>query len=163
MNQVGVRVMKSNYSRGMTLVEVLIVVVVIGMLSALLIPAINFSIQSRENAKAASKLRTAVAAFTMYRSEMGRYPADKNPGQTPPEMTDYFREFNIDDWWSDPTELGGGWDWDNGYHYKYSVSISAPTKSSSQLTDFDRLVDDGNLDTGKFRKYGTQYHYIIEQ
>lgn len=148
---------------GFTLVEMLLVVVIIGMLAAFLIPAITHSIQSRENSQAASKLRTAVAAFTMYRSEMGSYPADKNPGQIPPEMADYFAEFHIDDWWGSPTELGGGWDWDNGYHYKYSVSISAPTKSIEQLMDFDRLVDDGNLSTGNFRKYGTQYHYILEQ
>ena len=154
---------RQGYRDGMTLVEVLLVVTIIGILAAFLIPAINHAIRSRENARAASKLRTAVAAFTMYRSEMGSYPADKNPGQIPPEMTDYFAELNIDDWWSSATELGGNWDWDNGYHYKYSVSISAPTKSTDQLTDFDRMIDDGNLSTGFFRKSSTQYHYIIEQ
>jgi type II secretory pathway pseudopilin PulG len=136
--------------------------VIIAMLASFLFLAVTHAIRSRENAQAASKLRTAVMAFTLYRSELGRYPADKTPGQIPPEMTDYFYEFNIDDWWGSPTELGGGWDWDNGYHFKYSVSISAPTKSSDQMTDFDKLVDDGNLSTGKFRQVGTQYHYIIE-
>jgi hypothetical protein len=43
------------------------------------------------------------------------------------------------------------------------VSISAPTASTDQMTDFDRLVDDGNLATGNFRRVATQYHYIIEQ
>lgn len=154
---------RRDHRLGFTLVEMLLVVTIIGMLAAFLIPVVTQSIQNRQNAQAASKLRTAVAAFTLYRSEMGSYPADKNPGQIPPEITDYFTEFHINDWWSSPTELGGGWDWDNGYHYKYSVSISAPTKSIEQLTDFDRLVDDGNLSTGNFRQVGTQYHYIIEK
>lgn len=155
--------MKRLTNRGMTLVEVLLVVTIIAMLAAFIIPAVNGAIRSRENSQCASHLRTAVAAFTMYRSEMGSYPADKNPGQIPPEMTDYFSQLKITNWWSSVTELGGNWDWDNGYHYSYSVSISAPTKSTAQLTDFDRLVDDGNLTTGNFRKSGTQYHYILEQ
>jgi len=147
----------------MTLVEVLMVVTIVAMLAAFIIPAIRLAIRSRENARAASKLRTAVTAFTMYRSEMGSYPADKNPSQIPPEMTDYFAELNIDDWWSSATELGGYWDWDNGYHYKYSVSISTPTKSTEQLTEFDKLIDDGNLSTGFFRRSSSQYHYILEE
>jgi prepilin-type N-terminal cleavage/methylation domain-containing protein len=155
--------MKRLTNRGMTLVEVLLVVTIIAMLAAFIIPAVNGAIRSRENSQCASRLRTAVAAFTMYRSEMGSYPADKNPGQIPPEMTDYFAHLKITNWWSSVTELGGNWDWDNGYNFRFSVSISAPTKSTAQLTDFDRLVDDGDLSTGKFRKVGSQYHYILEQ
>jgi prepilin-type N-terminal cleavage/methylation domain-containing protein len=157
------RVIKPDGRYGFTLVEILLAVTIIGLLAAFIIPVFNIAIRSRENAHCASKLRQVVAAFTMYRSEMGSYPADRNPGVIPPEMTDYFAELNIDDWWSSPTELGGGWDWDNGYHYNYSVSISAPTKSAVQLTEFDKLIDDGVLSTGNFRQSGTQYHYIIEK
>ena len=153
--------MKSSSNSGMTLVELLLVVTVVALLSAFLIPVVKKAIESKENAQCASHLRTAAAAFEMYRSEMGSYPADRTPGVIPPEMADYFSDLNIDDWWSDATELGGRWDWDNGYHYQYSISISTPTKSSDQLTDFDRLIDDGNLLTGRFRKVGVQYHYIL--
>lgn len=155
--------MKRHTNRGMTLVEILLVVALVAMLTAILVPVVNVAIRSRENSQCASHLRTAVAAFTMYRSETGSYPADKNPGQIPPEMTDYFAQLQITNWWSRATELGGQWDWDNGYNFKYSVSISSPTKSTDQLTDFDRLIDDGNLAAGKFRKVGSQYHYILEQ
>ena len=154
---------KQNNKSGMTVVEVLLTAALIAFLAAFLIPSAIRAARSRENARAAGKLRTAVAAFEMYRSETGRWPADRTPGVVPPEMTNYFAAMNIDAWWSRPTELGGGWDWDNGYNFKYSVSISAPTKSADQLTDFDRIVDDGNLNTGNFRKVGTQYHYIIER
>lgn len=151
------------WKQGMTLVEVLMAVAIIGLLAALLFPSINRVIRSRENAQCASHLRAAMLAFTMYRSETGSYPPDKYPGQIPPEMIAFFAELNIDDWWSQPTELGGQWDWDNGYNFKYSVSISNPTAGTEQLAEFDRLIDDGNLDTGNFRKIGTHYHYIIEK
>ncbi|MCU0856801.1 MAG: type II secretion system GspH family protein [Pontiellaceae bacterium] len=155
--------MKPDSKQGMTLVEILMVVGILAVLAAVLIPVTRIALRSRENARAASKLRTAVLAFTSYRSEMGSYPADRTPGVIPPEMAGYFAEMNIDDWWTSPTELGGYWDWDNGYNFKYSVSIAAPTKSVEQMTDFDRLVDDGDLSTGTFRKVGVQHHYIIEK
>jgi len=147
----------------MTVVEILLAVAIIAFLAAFLIPAAARGVRSRENARAAAKLRTAVAAFEMCRSETGNWPADRTPGVVPPEMTGYFEALNIDDWWSSATELGGGWDWDNGYNFKYSVSISSPTKSADQLLDFDRIIDDGNLNTGNFRRVGSQYHYIIER
>ncbi len=153
---------KLDHRNGFTLIEVMIAVSLIVLLMAVIVPAVNSAKKSRENAQAASKLRRAVAAFEAYRSETGSYPADKNPGQIPPEMTDYFASLKIN-WWSSGTELGGGWDWDNGYNFKYSVSISAPTRSVEQMQDFDKMIDDGNLSSGKFRKVGTQYHYIIEQ
>lgn len=159
--------MRPDYRCGFTLVEILLAVAIIGLLAALTVPTIDLTRRSRENAQAASKLRRAVAAFEMYRSEMGRYPADRNPGVIPPEMVGYFAELNIDDWWSSATELGGGWDWDNGYNFKYSVSISAPTKSEAQMKEFDSLVEKpgegGDLSTGFFRKVGVQYHYILEK
>jgi type II secretory pathway pseudopilin PulG len=147
----------------MTLVEVLMAVAIIGLLAALMVPAYRMAIRHRQNAQTASRLRQAVTVFTLYRSENGRYPADRTPAVIPPEMTDYFAQFDIDDWWTQVTALGGRWDWDNGYNFKYSVSISTPTKPQSQLIEYDRLIDDGDLNTGKFRKVGVQYHYILEE
>ena len=148
----------------MTLVEVLIVVALIGMLSAILVPAISTAMKQRDNAQAASKLRRAVMAFDLYRSEMGHYPEDVGAGITPPEMVHYFAEMGIDEWWEQATELGGKWDWDDGYHFAYSVSIHNPSCDFKQLKNFDSLLDDdGDLETGKFRRVNSHYHYIIEE
>lgn len=150
---------------GMSLVEVLIAVALIGMLSVLLVPAVNLAIRSRENARCASQLRSAVALFELYRSEMGSYPPDQNvPGDLSVSgMEDYFNSAGID-WWGETTDLGGRWDWDLGYHgYTASVSIWKPTASARQLEEFDKLVDDGNLASGQFIQVSTQYHYILEE
>jgi type II secretory pathway pseudopilin PulG len=149
----------------MTLVEILLVVGIIGLLAALLVPTVNVAIRNKENAQCASRLRSGVAAFELYHSEMGGYPPDQVvPSQTTvAAMADYFSSLNID-WWGEATSLGGRWDWDVGYHgFAASLSIWNPTKSAVQLTDFDRLVDDGNLATGKFRKVDSQYHYILQE
>ncbi len=77
-------------------------------------------------------------------------------------MVEFFDYFDID-WWAEVTEIGGKFDWDNGYHFPYSISIHAPTQSQSQLEDFDKMIDDGNLSTGNFRAVGNHYHYILEE
>lgn len=149
----------------MTLVEIAIAIAIIAMLAAFLIPAFNVALRHRQNAECASHLRRAVAAFELYRSEMGGYPPDQVvPTQTTvAAMADYFSSLRID-WWGETTSLGGRWDWDIGYHgFAASISIWKPTVSTAQLTEFDKLVDDGNLSTGKLRLVSTQFHYILEE
>lgn len=146
----------------MTLVEVMVVVSIIGLLAAALFPAVKKSLEYKENSAVAHKLRTATQAFELYRSEEGSYPEDRTPGVTPPEMVDYFDFFEID-WWAEITEIGGKLDWDEGYHFAYSVSIHAPTRGREQLEDLDKMIDDGNLSSGKFRAVDDHYHYILEE
>jgi type II secretory pathway pseudopilin PulG len=148
---------------GMTIVEILLAVGIIALLTGFIIPAVNMAVRNRENAECSYKLRTAIAAFELYASETGAYPADRTPGVEPPEMENYYFPYFKIDWWSDDTALGGKWDWDNGYNFRLSVSIAAPTKSQDQMEDFDELIDNGDLNSGNFRKVGSQYHYIIEQ
>jgi len=146
----------------MTLVEILITVSIIGLLAAFMIPAVNKALERRDGARAASRMRIAVNAFELCNAEDGSYPPDKNPAQIPPEMIDYFANLGID-WWESNTPVGGRWDWDQGYHFAYSVSISAPTASAKALQDLDAMLDDGDLETGTFRKVDSQYHYILEE
>ncbi len=155
---------KPGYRYGFTLVEMLLAAAIVGLLAALLIPAVNLAVRSRENAQAARRLQTAVEAFELCAAETGSYPADQNQGVVPPDMADYYFPYFKIDWWGNTTELGGNWDWDAGYHgFNFSVSLCNPSRSQSQMEDFDRLVDDGNLNTGNFRKVDVQYHYIIEE
>lgn len=157
-----------SYKQGMTLIEILIVVSIIGLLALVMIPAVTKAIERRENALTASRMRMAINAFELCRSETGAYPRDRTPGVIPPEMTDYFDDLNITEWWTETTDVGGKWDWDKGYHYAYSVSISRPTASQEQLEELDALLEYGNntrgdLTSGAFRKYDNQYHYILEE
>ena len=150
--------------KGMTLVEILIVVSILGMLTAMTGAAIRHALRQRENLQAANRLRTAVSAFQLYASEQGAYPPDRTPAITPPEMSAYYFPYHkIDDWWEEATPLGGQWDWDNGYHYDFSVSIHAPDCSIKQLEMFDAMIDDGDLYAGEFRRHGNHYHFIIEE
>ena len=156
---------RSREKEGMTLVEMMIAISIIGLLSVILVPAVQYAVRSRQNSECASHLRQAIAAFELYHSEHGAYPPDQVvPGDlTVSGMEPYFEDLDMTGWWGETTELGGRWDWDIGYHsISASISIWKPTASSKQLQEFDQLVDDGNLSTGHFRKIDTQYHYILE-
>jgi prepilin-type N-terminal cleavage/methylation domain-containing protein len=154
---------KPDHRKGFTLIEAMIAVSLIALMVAIIIPAVDLAKRSRENAQAARKLQTAVEAFELYAAETGGYPADVGPGVVPPEMENYYFPYFKISWWEGTTELGGSWDWDAGYHgFNFSVSICAPGRSQEQLEDFDQLIDDGNLNTGRFRKVDAQCHYIIE-
>jgi prepilin-type N-terminal cleavage/methylation domain-containing protein len=157
---------RSIRSFGMTLIEVVLTMALIGMLAAMMVPAFLRAQRSRRNAETAVKLRKAVEAFELFAAETGAYPPDQNvPGETTvAAMAGYYFPYFKIDWWGQPTELGGRWDWDVGYHgIALSVSIWNPSASAEQLSEFDRLIDDGNLETGRFRKLGVQYHYVIRE
>lgn len=156
--------MKTNLLKtGMTLVETLITVAITGLLSALLGAAVHQAIQCRRNTECARKLRTAVAAFELYAAENGRYPAESPSGTVPPEMASYYFPYFQITWWASGTELGGCWDWNASQDgIAFSVSITEASGSEKQIAALDRLVDDGNPDSGNFRKAGAKYHYILK-
>lgn len=149
--------------QAMTLIEMVVTVSIVALLTLFLVPTVQKSAERRENGRCASRMRIAVQAFDLYRSEMGAYPADSTPGQIPPEMAAYFEDLGMTRWWSRKTKVGGHWDWDNGYHFAYSVSIASPRVPVAQLKELDALLDDGNLETGHVRKVGVQFHYILEE
>jgi prepilin-type N-terminal cleavage/methylation domain-containing protein len=168
--------MKNDFSnQGMTLVEIMIAMSIIGLVLVVLVPTINKAVERRQNAITASHMRIAVNAFELCKGETGNYPEDVSRGVVPPEMTDYFETLGIlkkdadgnvvENWWSDENELGARWDWDKNNNFAYSVSFVDPRSSVSekQLVEFDALVDDGNLETGNLRRVGTRYHYILEE
>lgn len=157
---------KKAHNYGMTLVEILMVVSIIGLLAAVLVPSVTLAMQYRANTEVARKFQTAVLAFEQYHAETDEHPPN-NWGSAPPAMQAYhFPSYKID-WWTETPAIGGRWDWDEYGSVGAYISIAQPTVSQKQLERLDKLLDDGDLDTGKFRKrvhpnWPTDYSYIIE-
>ena len=64
----------SNNQKGFTLVELMVVVVIVGILTAIAVPRFGNLTQNAERSAVEANLRTIDSAIMMYRSETGAYP-----------------------------------------------------------------------------------------
>ena len=137
----------------------MIVVAVVGLLAAIAIPSFVRARERSLNVRFAADLQVAKAAFTEYSVEHGKYPPDTQPGVVPEGMADYLRRIA----WTEPTTIGGQWDWDNSqFGFKAGVSVYSPTASIGQMLRIDKIIDDGNLATGEFQSRANGYIGAIE-
>lgn len=145
--------------RGFTLVEIMIVVVIIGLLAAIAVPAIQKVQRRSQNSRAANDIRVFAQAFDTYAAENGGWPPNVGPGVVPAGMSGTFKT----DVWVATTIVGGRWNWDKNINgITAAISISSPTASSAQMTEIDAMIDDGDLSTGHFQFINTRYMYILE-
>lgn len=137
----------------------MIVVAIIGLLSAVGIPSLMRARIDVLRTTFIEELRIASDAFAVYAIAEGSYPPDRTPGIVPPGMEERLRKMK----WTANTTIGGFWDWDyNQFGYKAGVSVYKPGRTDEEMRDIDRRIDDGNLNTGLFRKRTDGYIYILE-
>lgn len=150
---------RSPRRRAFTLVEIMIVVVIIGLLAALAIPAMTRVQRNAKVVRFVSDLRTFSQAFDAHASANGGWPPDGVPGSFPTGMAGDLKSAV----WGGETSLGGRWDWDYlQFGVTAGISVHRPTASEELLTEVDRKIDDGDLDTGNFRRRTDGYIYILQ-
>lgn len=144
---------------GFTLVEIMIVVAIIALVAGMALPAFARARGRSQNAKFINAARVAGDAFTMYAMERNGFPADGMPGVVPPGMETYLGRFP----WTQPTPLGGVWDWDvNWGGLRAAVTAFSVTAPSAQLQQLDETFDNGDGRTGLFR-FGHSASYVLEE
>lgn len=135
----------------------MIVVVIIGLLAALAIPAFARVREKSQNTRVANDLRVFAQAFDTYLMEKGAWPADVAPGVVPTEMAGQLPAA-----WTKTTPIGGKYEWDNEPGLK-SITLYQTTASMAQMRAIDKLIDDGDPATGFFQYNGSEWHYLLEQ
>ena len=132
------------------MVEIMVVLVIIGLLAVLAIPAFKHMKETAMEKRFISDLRTFAQAFEAYASKNGRWPTESAAGVVPTGMAGEFRE----DTWGSRNSLGGLWDWDYKAVTGYTAGISTVevTVDDASMTNIDAAIDDGDLTKGSFVK-----------
>ena len=147
----------------------MMVVVIIGLLAALGLPALR-RVTLRSKASAVQNdLRTFSTAFITYNLQNGRWPANADPHEIPPELANALtNNFAL------KTPIGGYYKWNydvsaDGLTVKAAIVIQSdtdnPVSDDEELRMLiDKQMDDGVLTTGNIQMGSTNsLVYIIEQ
>ena len=160
---------------GLSLVELMIVVLIISMLFLAAIPAYQRIQRKARAAALTNDFRVFGAVFQAQAHEKGAWPAEANAGVVPTGITSDDIQAGV---WQKPTAMGGQFDWENnqahpggtspGGKWRAALAITgtsaAPLMIDADLMqEIDESLDDGNLETGNFRKgFGDCPILIIE-
>jgi hypothetical protein len=146
----------------LSVLDVAILFGVTAVFMAAAVPLVQGAILRQRTAECARKILWATEAFDFYAQMRGGYPLSQDdPHATPGDLKGAFALYQID-WWEKETDLGGHWAWyRNGRCC--SVVIAGTRLPEQAMSRLDALLDDGNLDTGLFRRYGPRYHYVIPE
>lgn len=157
-------------TRGFTLVEMGMVTLIIGLLAATGIPAMQRTLVTTKASAVVTDLRTFAGTFQAYAQQTGGYPPEAGVGVMPPLMADALRETS----WLRTTPIGGKYDWEfdrtsAGVRYRAAIALRTlgldnVSMSNSVLLTIDRVIDDGDLLTGNFFiGTGNEPFYVIER
>jgi len=138
----------------------MVVVVIIGLLAALALPAFQRVQRSSQNSRTVNDFRVFAQAFETYALQNGGWPPNAGGGVVPTGMNGDFKAAV----WQAQTAIGGRWNWDR-YNAGLiaGISIQNFTASDAQLEEIDAKLDDGNLNTGMVRKVASnRFTYVLE-
>jgi prepilin-type N-terminal cleavage/methylation domain-containing protein len=131
---------------GFTLVEIMIVVVIIGLLAAMALPAFQRSRMRSQAALLTNDFRQFDSAFQRYLMENGQNPAAAGLGVVPAGMDGYLPTV-----YSSPSPLGGGYIWSGP---SANIVLFGSSANDALMRLVDASLDDGVLATGKFTRIG---------
>jgi hypothetical protein len=156
---------KNQSQNGWPVLDVAICVGLIAVFFAVAVPLVRGAVVRHQTAECARKVLWAADAFDFYAASAGEYPPDGElAGARFPcaEMVETFASMQID-WWGKSPEVGGAWDWFRRGDQTGFIAISGPKASEASMRGLDRLIDDGDLYNGVFRRYGSVYCYILKK
>lgn len=153
-------VMKRVRPSGFTLMEIMIVVVIVGLLAVLALPAFK---KARINAQASvivNNFRSFSGSFQTYNLDTGEWPAEHMvAGAVPPGMEGTLKASD----WIEGCPINGYYAFENPDDgNSVAVLLVANDMNIALQTRVDTLMDDGDLATGLIRGDNQSLDYYLE-
>jgi prepilin-type N-terminal cleavage/methylation domain-containing protein len=148
---------------GFTLIEVLIVIIILGILAAVVVPAFSGMTDEARKGAFIRDLKTYADAIEIYTARTGYFVADSSSGEFPPELDGYLDAEE----WERGTPLGGVWDvelMEQGITSGVGVHFQGGSNPGNAfMADVDARFDDGDLTTGLFRRLqdNSRFYYVM--
>lgn len=147
--------------KGFTLIEIMIAVVIIGMLVAVAVPALQKARKNSAHARFMNDLRIFAGAVETLYLASGIKPVDSSTGQMDPALQDYVSK----NFFQRATPIGGDWDVesdDSGI--SLGVGVDGYTIDKDELIELDAKYDDGDLSSGKLVEIvsNRRYYWVLE-
>jgi prepilin-type N-terminal cleavage/methylation domain-containing protein len=144
--------------RGFTLIEILVVVIILGILAAVIIPRFAGASEEARVNTFVKNLKTYGMQLELYHDRFGDWPPDRGPGEFPDELSQQLRS----EPWTSPSPIGGVWDWDyDVFDVTAGLSIYQPAEDDQTMLRIDKMIDDGDLITGKFRRRDSGFLFVL--
>ncbi|MEM1446100.1 MAG: type II secretion system protein [Planctomycetota bacterium] len=152
---------RGGVARAFTLVEIMIVLVILGILATIVMAQFANAFGDAERVAFATDLRAYLKGAEAFYLDTNAYPPATASGVVPTGFENY-----VDDGrWTRATPIGGRWDveFENygitsalGVHF-----VDGAMPDNDLLTELDRGIDDGDLNTGRFRWLDADRLYFI--
>ena len=147
----------TRHRRAFTLVDIMVVVVIIGLLAALALPAFQRVRQRSLATRIANDFRQFSPAFQRFALEYGDWPAATVvDGDTPSNMPAGYLPVA----WGAASPMAGGYTWSGSTS---RIRLKNTNATDAVMQQVDAIIDDGDLSTGKFSRMATGgYHYQLD-
>lgn len=144
--------------KGLTLIELMIVISIIGILAAIVIPKVSNAREQATATSAATSLKEYARSCMRYKLDHDEWPPTAPGGHGFNDALDpYISKADrlID------TPAGGYWayhDWGSGSRslisgQRYTVGVLIARADDSSFQAIDELIDDGDLSAGSVQQY----------
>lgn len=157
-------------SRGFSLVELVVVVMVLSILAAVAVPQFMITRGTASVARTAQDLRIISDAAEMYYTTYQTWPKEAAPGVIPKGLGDFLKDGAL----ASPCPLGGKYDWvltglgtrvEGGVLKRTGISIvwTEPNVPPLDLClKLDLMIDNGNLSSGRVLMPNTKTLILVQ-
>lgn len=148
--------------KSFTLLELIVVMLIIGILSAIAIPRFYATGENADATAVLSNVKTIHTAVDLFAADNGRLPGDVHRGVFPPDLEGYVHPSVFTTVRSD----GAKYDWNGpgGVSSDFGVTLVYPSgtvASSEMYLEIEQLADDGDPSAGWITAVGPRitFHY----